>query len=122
MVFFNFQNKAEKVKICVIIKETDKKKFQKILIPNQVSQIGTTILKKIDKMDLACQELKMYARKTKKKIQVTFAELRAELDRQEIKLMRETETTLLKKEKKLKIQINNLQVQHRQIQTAILFY
>jgi len=51
----------------------------------------------------------------------TFDELRAELDRQQTRLLERLDQTCFEKDKNLKLELNQLQLEHQGIKSALLF-
>jgi len=81
----------------------------------------TAILKLIDETDLACNELKKQKKKAKEDLIKAFDKMKAELDRQQAKLLEELDQTFIEKDRKLKIELSELQYQHQGIKSALLF-
>jgi len=75
----------------------------------------------VNETDIACNELKINVEKAQEELKRTFDDLKAELDRQQTKLSQQIEQSYLKKTIILKKELDQLQSQHKGIQTIINF-
>lgn len=66
--------------------------------------------------DLACHELKRNKEKAKQDLITTFDELR-----QQTRLLERLDQTCFEKDKNLKLELNQLQLEHQGIKSALLF-
>jgi len=81
-----------------------------------VSDKDKYVLNLIYQTDLACHELKRNKEKAKQDLITTFDELR-----QQTRLLERLDQTCFEKDKNLKLELNQLQLEHQGIKSALLF-